>query len=115
MNPHTLAEYARDIAFVTMAMTDVLAGYDEDDLPNCYRYHVFNGFMGFAAHAGEAGLALAKACDGFVTDAWIEIADDFAGRVIRHAVRTGRPASAAELRRFARRACDSRDAEGGAP
>ncbi len=114
MNPHTLAEYARDIAFVTMAMSEELERVHEEMFPNCDRERIFGGFMGFAAHAGEAGLVLAKACDGLVSDAWIEIVDDYAGRVIRHAVRTGRPACAATLRSFALRARRS-EAEGGAP
>lgn len=114
MNPHTLSEYARDVAFVTLAMLEVIAGYDEDALPGRYRYHLFGGFMGFASHAGEAGLMLAKACEGLFSDAWIEIVDDYAGRVIRHAVRTGHPASDAELRRFALRALDTSRKNGGA-
>ncbi|MGD9802540.1 MAG: hypothetical protein AB7E80_16405 [Hyphomicrobiaceae bacterium] len=115
MNPHTLAEYARDIAFVTIAMSEELERIHEEMFPNCDRERIFNGFMGFASHAGAAGLVLAKACDGLVSDAWIDIVDDFAGRVVRHAIRTGTPASAAELRRFALQARSLSAAEGGAP
>lgn len=115
MNPHTLAEYARDIAFVTMAMSEELERVHEEMFPNLDRERIFGGFMGFASHAGEAGLVLAKACDGLVTDAWIEIVDDFAGRVVRHAIRAGRPACTATLRRLARKARAGSVAEGGAP
>ncbi len=115
MNPDTLAEYARDIAFVTIAMSEELERIHEEMFPNCDRERIFNGFMGFASHAGEAGLVLAKACDGLVSDAWIEIVDDFAGRVVRHAVRTGRPASQKQLRTFALKACGSASIEGGVP
>lgn len=114
MNPHTLLEYARDIATVTMAMSDELERVHEQMFPNFDRERIFDGFMGFAAHAGEAGLVLAKTCDGLVTDAWIEIVDEFADRVIRHAVRTGSPASAAALRRFALQARSNAFVEGGA-
>ena len=101
-------------AFVTMAMSEELERVHEEMFPNCDREHIFGGFMGFAAHAGEAGLVLAKACDGLVSDGWIEIVDDFAALVIHHAITAGRPAGAATLRAFALRARRS-EAEGGAP
>lgn len=114
MNPHILAEYARDIAFVTMAMSEELERIHEEIFPNCDRENIFGGFMDFACHAGEAGLVLAKACDGLVCDSWLEIVDDFACRVIRHAVTTGRPAGVAKLRSFALKARRG-ETQGGAP
>lgn len=115
MNPHTLAEYACDVAFVTMAMSEELDRVNEELFPHCDRERIFGGFMGFAAHAGEAGLTLAKVCDGLVSDAWIETVDDYAARVVRYAIEHGRPASPQRLARFAREARDGASAEGGAP
>lgn len=115
MSSHTLSQYARDIACVTFSMLEALGDYDDDQLPGGYRYDMFAGFMGFCDHAGAAGLALAKAYDGVMVDAWAEIVDDYAHRVIAHAVRTGCPASAQTLKAFAARAHDSVSSNGGAP
>lgn len=115
MTPHTLSEYARDVAFVTLAMIVELQRLDEGKSDSANPYHVFGGFMGFSAHAGEAGLALAKAFDGLVSDAWIEIVDDYAARVIGFAIASGHPATGQVLKRLAFEARGDSAAEGGAP
>jgi hypothetical protein len=109
MNPHTLNEFARDVAFVALAMNEELQREHEDVL-----YQIFGGLTDFSAHAGEAGLAFAKACDGCVSDAWIEIVDNFAISVIKCAIEFCHPASPQELARLAREARDGGSAEGGA-
>lgn len=115
MRPDIIANYARDISFVTFTMVEVLDAFDDTDMAGSTRYHVFNGFMGFCDYAGDAGLALARACDGLFTDGWIEIVEDYARAVVMHAITSGKPASAEVLRQLARKARDALPTEGGAP
>lgn len=105
MSPHALAEYARDIAFITFSLIEAIDQYDERKLPQGYRYHLFGGFMGFCDHAASAAHILATTFAGMaLDDGWIEIVDDYARLVIARAVQFGSPASPRELTRLAQRA-----------
>lgn len=110
-----IATYARDISFVTFTMVEVLDAFDEADMPGGTRFHVFKGFMGFCDHAGDAGLALASACDGLFTDGWTEIVEDYARAVVMHAITCGNSASTRHLRQLAREASRALVTLGGAP
>ena len=81
------ARLAEDVAHVTFAMLEVLAEYSEETMAPARRNEVFDD-TDFCELAGSAGLAFSNAFENYDTDQWLEIVDQFAREVVRHAVTT---------------------------
>lgn len=99
-------DLAEDVALLTFAMMETLAGYDEPRLPGGTRYHLFEGFPGFCDHCAAAGLALHRAFRVLDVDQWLDIVDGFAVVVLRYALNHGIAADAATLAVMAHAAAD---------
>lgn len=82
-------DLAEDVALVTFIMYEALIlRAPRQETP----FRAFDGFPSFCAHAGAAGVALHRAFQDLVCDAWIDIVIAYAEDIVRYALAHGCPA-----------------------